>query len=91
MGFDGANWMKSFDDTVWITKLNLPGTHDSCSSGKILDLSSDVFERGFEEDFVTTQSWTIPEQLNAGIRVLDLRVGWWTVNGNNDLYMCHCK
>lgn len=37
------------------------------------------------------QDQSIPEEFNAGIRVLDLRVGWWTVNGSTDLYMCHVR
>jgi hypothetical protein len=55
MGFDGANWMKSFDGSVWITKLNLPGTHDSCSSGKILDTTKELIQKSIEETFIRTQ------------------------------------
>ena len=55
MGFDGADWMKSFNGSVWITKLNLPETHDSCASGKILDTKSEHIEKSIEEIFVQTQ------------------------------------
>ena len=55
MGFDGANWMKSFNSNVWITKLNLPGTHDSAASGEILDTTSELIQKSIEEKFVTTQ------------------------------------
>lgn len=53
------NWLKNINDNTLITELSIPGTHDSCSK--------------FGYYLGTTQSWTIKDQLNAGIRYLDFR------------------
>jgi len=52
-------WMAGVPDYKFITELTLPGTHDSgCNYGG---------------EFAKCQSWTIPEQLKAGIRFFDIR------------------
>ncbi len=56
------SWMKNLNGGLPITEINLPGTHDSCS-----------FNAGF--GFISNcQEKTIYEQLQAGIRFLDVRV-----------------
>ncbi|MFV8761821.1 phosphatidylinositol-specific phospholipase C [Yersinia enterocolitica] len=54
------HWMKNLDDQKNISMLSIPGTHDSAS-----------FYGG---DIVQTQSMSIGEQLNAGVRFLDIRL-----------------
>lgn len=56
------NWMKRLSDNLNITEVNLPGTHDSCAFRVQFPLLS------------RCQSKTISEQLNSGIRFLDIRV-----------------
>lgn len=56
------NWMSDIDDSLKLTELSLPGTHDS-----------GAYKTGGVS--VETQSMSIEEQLNAGIRAFDLRVG----------------
>ena len=58
------NWMKFLHDTALITNLNIPGTHDS-GTGKVTM---------FTDGYAKCQSKSIKEQLNSGIRYLDLRV-----------------
>ncbi len=72
---DFANWMGQLDDDVLIRDLSIPGTHDTAA------------KRGsthFEES--ETQTWTIEQQLNNGIRFLDLRV---KRKGSDELAMWH--
>ena len=56
------SWMKSIPDNFLICDINLPGTHDSCS--KKVQFSY----------FSKCQSLSIFEQLNIGIRFIDVRV-----------------
>lgn len=58
-----ADWMASLPDDAGINEITLPGTHDSAS--KYVQLG-----------FVTKcQSLTVGEQLDAGYRYLDIRLG----------------
>ncbi|CAL4066653.1 unnamed protein product, partial [Meganyctiphanes norvegica] len=53
-------WMSFLPDSRRLADLNIPGTHNSCAiHGGLL---------------VECQSLTIPQQLNAGIRFLDIRL-----------------
>lgn len=52
-------WMKEINNSKQITEMSIPGTHDSCAlHGGVL---------------AQDQSWTILDQLYAGIRFLDMR------------------
>ena len=55
-------WMQSLQDSLNISQINLPGTHDSCAYRVQFPLLSKC------------QGTTITEQLNNGIRFLDIRV-----------------
>jgi 1-phosphatidylinositol phosphodiesterase len=62
------NWLSNISDEVHLNELVIPGTHDSASW---------IYEE--QESLVSTFTWTqrknFTEQLNAGVRVLDLRIG----------------
>ncbi|KAF5569480.1 plc-like phosphodiesterase [Fusarium phyllophilum] len=61
------NWMGSLDDqSISIAALSIPGTHDSATSA------------WYNPDLgiLRTQDMSITQQLNAGIRYLDLRLGY---------------
>jgi 1-phosphatidylinositol phosphodiesterase len=58
----GNNWMAGVDGEKYLYELSIPGTHDSGA------LHEEWYEIG-----VQCQSLTIPEQLNAGVRYLDIR------------------
>ncbi|MFJ6572391.1 phosphatidylinositol-specific phospholipase C [Streptomyces sp. NPDC091292] len=53
------DWMGGFGDATALQRLSIPGTHDSGAR--------------FGNAWVKCQNITIPEQLNAGIRFLDIR------------------
>lgn len=56
------NWMKNLSDNTLISEINLPGTHDSCTC---------CVQFAF---LAKCQKMNITQQLNAGIRYLDIRV-----------------
>jgi len=57
-----TDWMANIDGTKKITQINIPGTHDSAT--KYVNLST----------YSKCQDATIAEQLEDGIRFLDIRV-----------------
>ncbi|MEU8512354.1 phosphatidylinositol-specific phospholipase C [Kitasatospora sp. NPDC048722] len=59
---DDREWMGRLDDGVPLTGLTVPGTHDSCCTDPL---------HGTE--WSHTQNWGIPDQLQRGIRFLDIR------------------
>lgn len=65
------SWMSGLDDSSYVSSLSIPGTHDSTAVSGV--------------PTVGCQTMSITEQLNAGIRYLDLRVGLI----NNALFMFH--
>ena len=58
-----ADWMSALDDGVKLNELVLPGTHDSATQ---------YVQLGF---FSKCQALSIGEQLEAGARYLDIRLG----------------
>ena len=54
------DWMKDIPDNTKFSQLTIPGTHDSCSLFGIC--------------CARTQSWTLVEQMRAGIRYFDIRL-----------------
>ena len=54
------NWMRDVPDNTPLSQMTIPGTHDSCSLFGIC--------------CARTQTWTLNEQMNAGIRYLDVRL-----------------
>lgn len=61
-GVLSTDWMSYLDDSLKISEINLPGTHDS-GTKKVTSSSS-----------AQCQDKSITEQLNAGIRFLDIRL-----------------
>ncbi|CUM63546.1 uncharacterized protein PRCAT00001124001 [Priceomyces carsonii] len=59
---DYKRWMKEVDDNTKITKLSIPGTHNSAACHTALPS-------------VQCQGKSITDQLNHGVRFLDIRVG----------------
>ena len=55
-------WMAFLPDTIRLSEINIPGTHDSCA----FRVQFPFFSR--------CQTSTVTEQLNSGIRFLDIRV-----------------
>ena len=86
---NGKNWMSGIPDGRYMCEINLPGTHDSAtaycknSTGNEVKLfGRSVFKSG---EYAKTQSLTLAEQLNAGVRYLDLRFS----AKQGELFLCH--
>ena len=86
---NGKNWMSGIPDNRYIYEINLPGTHDSTTANsknstdnyvKIFGIP--VFNSG---KYAKTQSLTLPQQLDAGVRYLDLRFS----AKQGKLLLCH--
>jgi 1-phosphatidylinositol phosphodiesterase len=59
---DPSAWMAALADTTPLTALTIPGTHDSCCT-----------DPWHGTEWSHTQNWGLPEQLQRGIRFLDIR------------------
>lgn len=86
---NGKNWMSGIPDGRYIYEINLPGTHDSATAycknttdNYVQLLGRPVFNAG---EYAKTQSLTLSEQLNAGVRYLDLRFA----PKEGTLLLCH--
>ncbi|KAG4106313.1 PLC-like phosphodiesterase [Neocallimastix lanati (nom. inval.)] len=89
-----ADWMRYIDDNTKINEINIPGTHDTGT----YNIDHYIYNSNFP--FLTTvlpdnikdltgktQDLNIEEQLESGIRYLDIRLG---LNGkSNKLYVTH--
>ena len=86
---NGKNWMSGIPDDRYLCEINLPGTHDSATAycknttdNYVQLLGRPVFNSG---EYARTQSLTLSEQLNAGVRYLDLRFA----PKEGTLLLCH--
>ncbi|WP_445721928.1 phosphatidylinositol-specific phospholipase C domain-containing protein [Flavobacterium sp.] len=68
---NGNNWMGSVNGSTKVSDLDIPGTHDSATYTKSLP-------------YVQTQRLSINEQLNAGVRFLDIRCRYF--NGDFSIH-----
>ena len=59
---DYKDWMKNIDDSTSLRNINMPGSHDSMALYSIGDLAGQC------------QSLSLSEQLNLGVRFLDIRL-----------------
>ena len=57
-----ADWMKTFDDNLSLREVNMPGSHDTMALYSIGDLAGQC------------QSLSLKDQLNLGVRFLDIRL-----------------
>jgi chitinase len=58
------NWMSALPDDTKLSRLTIPGTHESCARGIAWIAGGEL---------VNCQSLSLADQLNAGIRYLDIR------------------
>ena len=63
-----SSWMADIKDEVNLKDLTIPGTHDSGADYGCPDAAFDPYGE--------CQDWTIKEQLNNGIRYLDIRLNY---------------
>src|SRR5689334_2890253 len=68
---DNADWLSRLNDDLAIENLTLPGSHDAGTQATLVP-------------FARTQTLTIEQQLKAGVRCLDIRLG--KTNDGLDVY-----
>ena len=61
---DPASWMAVVPDSMLLSQLTIPGTHDSAS----------LFENATSLGFAKTQDINLAQQLNLGVRFFDIRL-----------------
>ena len=71
---DASNWMSHISSQTSISQINIPGTHDSAAIGMGL---------------WSCQSSSITEQLEHGVRLLDVRLKFNAKGTTYDIYTCH--
>lgn len=78
------NWMRAIRGETKLTEITIPGTHDSCTTQMANSIVAGIAQ---------CQSLTIPQQLDAGVRFLDIRCevdpnshSVWTVHSTVDCY-----
>lgn len=64
----GANWMSGIKDDTYLSDISIPGTHDS--GARIVDSIATTWAK--------CQNLTIKDQLNIGVRYLDMRLEYDT-------------
>ena len=62
-GAQNGNWMAALSDTVKVCRVSIPGTHDSGTAGVRFPM----------KHYARTQTMSLAEQWDAGIRFFDLR------------------
>ncbi len=96
----GVNWLTGISNEKRINQINIPGTHDSSMADARVD-GKKPGDLWTYVDYAVTQKLFIPEQLEAGSRIFDLRVtcfhqeksgnSWKTVDDGKTLWMDHGK
>ena len=71
---DYSSWMKKLDDSTSLREINMPGSHDTMALYSIADLAGQC------------QSLSLEDQLNLGVRFLDIRL---QLTSKNTLKVVH--
>ncbi|ORX46612.1 PLC-like phosphodiesterase [Piromyces finnis] len=93
-----SNWLSYIDDDLRINQINIPGTHDTGtynivkiwykdSSVSVSNLAVVIVEASLKTYTAQTQDLSITEQLENGIRYLDIRLA--LDSENSPFYLCH--
>lgn len=67
---NGTNWMSQIPDERYLHEINIPGTHDG--SMAVIGTAGNISDKMYE--YARTQTLTVKEQLNAGVRAIDFRM-----------------
>src|ERR1700739_137301 len=74
---DNSSWLKGLPDSISIADINLPGAHDAVACNKHANTP------------YSCHSTTIPEQLEEGVRMLDVRIKVKGHYPNYSFATCH--
>ncbi|HDR3490505.1 phosphatidylinositol-specific phospholipase C [Bacillus wiedmannii] len=65
IGYQNPSWMSKVEDSTKLSKISIPGTHGTMA------LHGASF---LDENLTRNQTMSLPQQLNSGIRYVDMRV-----------------
>ena len=89
---NGSNWMAGIRGDAYLNDFNIPYTHDAAMKDYIYHWGTHSWGNFFGQGgYAKTQYLYIPQQLEAGVRILDLRLnnryeaGYWGLTGK---YYC---
>ncbi|MBR3239541.1 MAG: hypothetical protein IKF99_14000 [Oscillospiraceae bacterium] len=103
---NSTNWMAGIRGDAYLNDFNIPYTHDAAMKDYIYHWGTQSVGNFFGQGgYAKTQYLYIPQQLEAGVRILDLRLnnryeaGYWGLTGKyyvqkddgENLYLCHGK
>ena len=73
------SWMSSLSSMLSLSELTIPGTHQSCG------IFGAPFPINYIVDLHPCQHWNLSQQLNNGIRFIDIRIRHY----NDQIYINH--
>ncbi len=81
---DASDWMGQLPDSMPLSDINIPGTHDAGASNMFADVLP-------QQSFTRAQQLYLDEQLNVGVRAWDIRVEctWLEDALKDDLAIIH--
>ena len=100
---DSKNWMAGISGERYLHEINIPYTHDSAMKEADTKWDSSFGSLAGKEGYARTQLLYINEQLEAGVRIFDLRLNnrnlvrdnWYSSSVFRDdgynLWLCHGK
>ncbi|MGN0470821.1 MAG: phosphatidylinositol-specific phospholipase C domain-containing protein, partial [Acutalibacteraceae bacterium] len=77
-----GNWMSKLPDSMYLSELNIPGTHDAGATHMLTDVDNQV------SSSICHQLY-LDEQLNAGVRAWDLRIDRKSSQSEEDPNIVH--
>lgn len=77
-----GNWMSKLPDSMYLSELNIPGTHDAGATHMLTDVDNQM------SSSICHQLY-LDEQLNAGVRAWDLRIDRKSSQSEEDPNIVH--
>lgn len=77
-----GNWMSKFSDSMYLSELNIPGTHDAGATRMLTDVDNQM-------SATICHQLYLDEQLNAGIRAWDIRIDKKSAQSEEDPNIVH--
>ena len=88
---NGTNWMSGVSGSLYLHEITIPGTHDAAMWDPFTIGDLFLIQKAGHV-FAKTQTLSIKEQLNAGIRLFDLRVtNTYPRSNQSGCYLVHGK
>ncbi|MCR4879868.1 MAG: Cna B-type domain-containing protein, partial [Bacilli bacterium] len=98
---NSTNWMSGISGDIPLNQISIPGVHD-CGMRKVHSSSDTIGQDLGGKKYAKTQEFSIPEMMNMGYRIFDVRLNnhvatkesdeeWHSKGDGVNLYICHGK